>query len=133
MKTFVISVVLGFNLITPAQELQLVINEDPLPIGVVIEQEIEKVFGEKAEVMKKVAFCESSLNHYDDNGEVLRGYVDKRDSGLYQINEYYHLEKSKELGLNIYTVEGNIAYAKYLLDTQGLAPWSASKKCWNKQ
>jgi hypothetical protein len=128
MKTFIVSIVLAFNALTPTQEPYEVINEDPLPIEV----QIEQVFKENAKIMKRVAFCESSLNHYDQNGKVLRGKVDSRDSGLYQINEFYHLEKSKELGLDIYTPEGNIKYAKYLLDTQGLNPWNASKKCWNK-
>lgn len=128
MKTFIVSIVLAFNALTPTQEPYEVINEDPLPIEV----QIEQVFKENAKIMKRVAFCESSLNHYDQNGKVLRGKVDSRDSGLYQINEFYHLEKSKELGLDIYTPEGNIKYAKYLLDTQGLQPWSASRKCWSK-
>jgi hypothetical protein len=128
MKTFIVSIVLAFNALTPTQEPYEVINEDPLPIEV----QIEQVFKENAKIMKQVAFCESSLNHYDQNGKVLRGKVDSRDSGLYQINEFYHLEKSKELGLDIYTPEGNIKYAKYLLDTQGLQPWSASRKCWSK-
>ena len=132
MKPLLISAVLTFQALLPVQETQVVVNEDPLPIEVSIEQEIKEVFGEDFEIMKQVAFCESSLNHYDENGEVLRGKVDKRDSGLFQINEYYHLETAQSMGIDIYTPEGNIAYAKYLLDTQGLRPWSASAKCWKK-
>jgi len=48
-----------------------------------------------------------------------------------QINEYYHTDKAKKLGLNLRTVEGNLAYAKYLYDKEGTQPWISSSKCWN--
>jgi GNAT superfamily N-acetyltransferase len=49
-----------------------------------------------------------------------------------RINEEYHNDKPKELGLDIHTMEGNVAFAKYLYETQGTSPWNASKSCWNK-
>jgi hypothetical protein len=47
-----------------------------------------------------------------------------------QINEKYHAEKAVELGINIYTLEGNVEFAKYLYDTFGSKPWKSSSKCW---
>jgi hypothetical protein len=47
-----------------------------------------------------------------------------------QINEKYHLETSRELGFNIHTLEGNMAYARYLYEKQGARPWLASSHCW---
>ncbi|MDB5266300.1 MAG: hypothetical protein JWN89_115 [Parcubacteria group bacterium] len=49
-----------------------------------------------------------------------------------QINENYHLEDSKKLGYNIYTIEGNVAYAKYIYDKSGAKPWMSSSPCWAK-
>lgn len=55
-----------------------------------------------------------------------------RDVGLLQINLHCHLEKSRELGMDIYTYQGNIDYGVYLYEKEGLRPWSASKHKWSK-
>lgn len=81
-------------------------------------------------VMAEIARCESRFRHYVNGGEVLRGEKIPQDRGVMQINEYYHLEDSKKLGFNIYTLEGNVAYARYLYEKQGTRPWRASAKCW---
>ena len=78
-----------------------------------------------------VARCESRFRQFDKNGRVLRGAVNKSDIGVMQINEYYHGEKAEELGHDIYTIEGNLAYARFLYDREGLIPWLSSSKCWN--
>lgn len=93
---------------------------------------ITKVFGEDAPTMIKVAECESSLRQHDNNGLVLRGVVDKKDSGVFQINLRYHLEEAEAFKLDIDKLEHNIIYAKLLYDKYGLQPWKASKPCWNK-
>ena len=95
-----------------------------------IRSKVEQTFGTSSP-MVRVAFCESGYRQYKD-GEVLRGVVNPKDVGLLQINEYYHLETSKRLGLNIHTIDGNLAYAKYLFDKNGTRDWNASKPCWNK-
>jgi len=82
-------------------------------------------------VLQKIAFCESSLRQYDENGNVLRGIVDKRDVGLMQVNEYYHSKTAKALGLDLHTPEGNMEYAIYLYNKEGTKPWNSSKKCWS--
>lgn len=73
--------------------------------------------------------CESGNRQFTSTGEVLRGRVNSKDIGKYQINEYYHLETAKKLGLDIYTEEGNTEYALYLYEHQGTAPWIHSKPC----
>jgi hypothetical protein len=83
-------------------------------------------------VLKKICTCESGLNHFDKDGNVLRGNSNKDDIGICQINQYYHSEKPKELGLDIHTMEGNVAFAKYLYETEGTTPWNASRSCWAK-
>lgn len=77
-----------------------------------------------------IANCESHFRHVDKDGQILRGVANSDDIGVMQINEIYHLEKAKKLGLDIYSLDGNMKYAQYLFDKEGGAPWNASKKCW---
>lgn len=81
--------------------------------------------------MADIAFCESRFRQFDKNGNPLRGFVNSADVGVMQINEKYHAETAAKLGINIYTLEGNMEYGKYLYETQGTKPWVHSKKCWN--
>lgn len=91
-----------------------------------------KAYYTEAPILTEIAFCESSYKHIDGEGNVIRGRVDSRDVGVMQINERYHLETAQKLGYDIHTIEGNMAYAKYLYDKQGTRPWSASEPCWGK-
>ncbi len=84
-------------------------------------------------ILIEIARCESTFTHFDKEGNVVRGKVNKLDVGVMQINEKYHLEDAMKLGLNIHTVEGNVAYAKYLYEKFGATPWNASSKCWLKR
>jgi soluble lytic murein transglycosylase-like protein len=79
----------------------------------------------------EIARCESGFRQYDKDGNLVHGNVNKADIGVMQINETYHLERAKKLGYDITTVEGNVAYGRYLYENEGAAPWSASQKCWN--
>lgn len=83
-------------------------------------------------VMVDVAYCESRFTQFNADGSVHRGVVNPQDVGVMQINEKYHLETSLKLGINIHTLEGNMAYGRYLYETQGTAPWEYSSHCWNK-
>jgi len=94
-------------------------------------EEIVKEYFIDTPVMADVAFCESRFRQFDKNGEPLRGIVNKLDVGVMQINEKYHAGTAAALGINIYSLEGNMEYAKYLYDTQGTRPWVHSSGCWN--
>lgn len=83
-------------------------------------------------VLGEIAKCESEFMQFNKDGSVHRGIVNSKDVGVMQINEHYHLETAKDLGYNIYTLQGNMDYAKYLYDQEGVAPWSASAPCWKK-
>ncbi len=83
--------------------------------------------------MIAVAKCESGIRQYEKDGKVLRGRIDNRDVGLFQISEKYHAETAKDMGIDIYSVEGNIKYAKHLYEKNGLRDWSASRPCWEKE
>lgn len=83
-------------------------------------------------VMVQIARCESQFRHTLKDGSVLRGTVDPRDTGVMQINTGYHGERAQELGINIFSFEGNMEYARYLYEKQGVQPWSASAPCWER-
>lgn len=95
-----------------------------------VEQYVHTYFSDTP-ILAKVAKCESRFRQYDSKGNAMRGMV-KEDVGVMQINEYYHKDTAEKLGLDIYTLDGNIAYAKYLYEKEGTAPWSASELCWSK-
>ncbi|HEY0220739.1 MAG TPA: hypothetical protein VGC58_00780 [Candidatus Paceibacterota bacterium] len=83
-------------------------------------------------IMIQIAKCESRFRHLDDDGEVHRGVQVREDTGVMQINEYYHLNTAEKRGFDIYTLEGNTAYARDLYERQGTGPWKSSKACWGK-
>ena len=80
--------------------------------------------------MAEVARCESTFRQTLPTGQVLRGRVNSSDVGVMQINEYYHLKTAQSLGINIYSIDGNLAYGRYLYNRQGTQPWGASQPCW---
>jgi hypothetical protein len=96
-----------------------------------IEQYVRENFADTP-ILAEIARCESEFRQFDKNGQALRGRVDNADVGVMQINERYHLETAKKLSINIHTIEGNMAYARYLYEKSGSQPWSASKPCWGK-
>lgn len=83
-------------------------------------------------ILAEVAKCESRFIHFEKNGNVIRGKINKADVGVMQINEFYHLDVAKSVGINIYTLEGNLEYGKLLYEKYGTKPWGASKACWGK-
>lgn len=85
-----------------------------------------------ADVLSAIAQCESHGHQFADNGQVLRNKSHRAVVGVFQINERLHGAKARQLGLNIYTQEGNWAYARYLLETEGTTPWNASRGCWKR-
>ena len=87
---------------------------------------------EDTPVLGEIAKCESQFTQFNKNGTIHRGVVNSKDVGVMQINEHYHLSTAKQLGYDIYTLQGNMDYAKHLYDEQGVAPWSASASCWKK-
>jgi hypothetical protein len=100
-----------------------------LPTRQEIEQ-LAKEFFRNDPILVDIARCESQFRQFDVNGNVLKGKVNKGDLGLMQINKYYHADTAKELGFNLRTLEGNMAYAQYLYDKEGVKPWISSSDCW---
>jgi hypothetical protein len=83
-------------------------------------------------VMMEIARCESRLRQFYGPELPLAGGTGGNMIGLFQINAPVHFELAQELGMNIYTLEGNIAYAKLLYENEGTRPWRSSQKCWSE-
>lgn len=83
-------------------------------------------------LLAEISKCESTFRQFDSNGHVIRGRVNSGDIGIMQINKYYHEEDAVKLGLDIYTIDGNLKYARWLYNKYGSDPWSSSSKCWSK-
>jgi hypothetical protein len=108
----------------------------PAPLAIMppvqtVEQYVREYFSDTP-IMIEVARCESRFKQFDNDGSIHRGVVNNLDLGVMQVNEYYHGKTAIKLGLNLYTIQGNVAYAKYLYEKEGTQPWSSSSPCWNK-
>lgn len=73
--------------------------------------------------------CESGLRQYNPDGTVLRGVINPQDVGICQINLKYHGQAAEDMGLDLFTLEGNITYANRLYASEGATPWGWSAGC----
>ena len=91
---------------------------------------IYDVFGKDAKIMLGIAKCESGARQYDENGVVI---VNEKtfDYGALQINQM-HIPEALKMGLDVFTLDGNLRFGKHLLDTQGLKSWRSSLRCWGQ-
>lgn len=111
----------------------------PLPVSTPTENRTPtllpspKIYSELPPIFKKISWCESKNRQFNSDGTVHRGVQNPQDVGKYQINEHYHLEASKALGIDIYTLEGNTRYAFMLYTSNGTRDWNWSKGCWDDQ
>ena len=108
------------------------INYPPQSPIVFEEQAVQVKKLELPEVLERIAECESNGNHFDEDGNVLLGDINRHDIGKFQINALYWQKHAQSLGFDIYTEEGNEAFALELYNKYGTKPWIWSKKCWNK-
>jgi hypothetical protein len=98
---------------------------------ITLEAYVREYFADEP-ILVEIAKCESTFRHFDKDGSVLRGKINKSDIGIMQINEFYHGNQAKELGLDLYSLEGNLIFAKYLYEKYGVQPWQSSASCWKK-
>lgn len=110
-------------LLLPTQTTANSLPKEPLSI----EQKITQELGEE---FINIARCESGLRQFNDQGTVLISPTS--DKGLFQINQV-HWSEAKKRGIDLDTVDGNIAFAKILKEEGGTQPWFMSKNCWSKK
>ena len=102
------------------------------PLSTVSTEAYVRDYFADAPILAEIARCESTFRQFGSSGNVIRGKVNKGDIGVMQINEYYHGDNAAKLGFDIYTLDGNLGYAKYLYQKYGNDPWSSSSKCWKQ-
>ena len=105
-----------------------------MPVAQSVEEYVREYFADEP-VMIEIARCESRFRQFDKNGQVLKNGEGSSAVGIFQIMSSIHDSYADKLGIDIYTMQGNAAYARYLYDTQGTKPWEAdlkSKGCWGK-
>jgi hypothetical protein len=131
---FLVSSLYGSANIAVAQDVDSSLNTQGKVVTkpITLESYVREYFIETP-ILAEIARCESSFRQVGKDGKVLLGEVNKSDLGLLQVNKYYHGEKAEDLGFDLETVDGNLAYAKYLYDKEGTKPWSASQKCWGNK
>lgn len=86
---------------------------------------ISAVFGAHS-IMHRVFYCESGGRQYYDNGELIVSPT--HDFGIAQIS-WIHEEEATRLGYDIMTPVGNVLFAKYLYNRNGINDWYASNGC----
>lgn len=128
---FTLLIVIFFSLFVPKIATQR--EKTEIEIGEVApEILIEKVTPEIPKILLDIAICESKNKQFNEDGSVHMGKINPLDTGRFQINQKYWLEKSKELGFDIFTLEGNTKMALYIYEQHGTTPWNWSKSCWSK-
>jgi hypothetical protein len=83
-------------------------------------------------VMIKVAKCESEYRQFNSSGSALHGGTGDAMVGVFQIYKTVHEKFASSLGMDIHTLEGNLAYARYIYDREGTVPWNSSAPCWEE-
>ena len=96
-----------------------------------VESQVRLYFADTP-IMAEIVKCESRFRQFNSDGSAFRGIVNNQDVGIAQVNEFYHAKRAKKLGYDIYSVEGNMAYAKLLYEEEGTDPWISSAPCWKK-
>lgn len=137
------SVLFLLGTFSSANKMDAAINKDSnqLPLGVIVTSVINQPFTledyireyfRETPLLAEIARCESRFRHFGSNGRVIRGERSAEDVGVMQINEFYHEDTAKMLGFDLHTLDGNLAYAKWLYAKEGIAPWLSSSRCWQK-
>lgn len=124
------SIALTVSLALSGQNITVHLPE-PMPATQTVEQYVREYFADTP-IMIEIARCESRFKQFDKDGSIHRGVVNDQDLGVMQVNEFYHGITAKKLGLDLYGIQGNVAYAKYLYEKEGTQPWISSSPCWSK-
>lgn len=75
--------------------------------------------------MIDIAKCESNFRQFNADGTPLKGGAGKKYVGIFQIDEALHSSRANSMAYDINTIEGNIAYARYMYFASGTNPWKS--------
>jgi len=129
--SFSLSIALALATALGGSSAQVTAMQQPMPQSQSVQEYVETYFADEP-VMIEIASCESHFTQFGKDGQVVKN-PNSSAVGVFQIMSSIHSTfADHKLGLDIYTIQGNLAYAKYLYDQSGTAPWNASKSCWGK-
>ncbi len=129
--TLALALTVAFSTSTGTPPASQPVIPQPMPKVETIKERVEAYFAD-APIMAAISSCESHFRQFDTDGSVYRGAINNKDVGVMQINEHYHLDEAKALGIDLYTLEGNLKFARHLYEREGTAPWSSSEYCWSQ-
>ena len=95
-----------------------------------VEDAVRQYFAD-APVMISIAKCESEFTMFSGDKALSGGSGGM--IGVFQVNAAVHADAAADMGMSIYTLNGNLAYARYLYVQQGTEPWLSSAACWKKK
>lgn len=101
-------------------------------LNVDVEAKVREYFADTP-VMIEIARCESKFRQFTDAGNPLYGGYGRGMVGVFQLYEDIHGDSARGKGMDITTLDGNIAYAKYLYEREGTQPWMSSFPCWGTE
>lgn len=135
MPVPVIGLAVAFAALVPATSTTATSVAAPSAVVIPLHQSVEEYVHEEFKdipVMIDIARCESRFRQYDSAGKVLKNPTSSA-MGVFQVMASLHAGPAKtNLGLDIYSLEGNAGYARYLYERNGTRDWNASKHCWGK-
>jgi len=94
---------------------------------------LSKQFKVSEKLVRAIIRCEGmgdskAINpNIDDKGNVW-----SIDFGSMQINNYFHANSMKKLGLDYFNEYDSLKYGIMLLSTEGTQHWKSSSYCWSK-
>ncbi|MBX4192113.1 lytic transglycosylase domain-containing protein [Candidatus Parcubacteria bacterium] len=124
--------VAALAIINSATLSQASVKADVMPQAQTVKEYVEEYFADEP-VMVSIAECESHFKQFDKDGNVLKNSKGSSAVGMFQIMSSVHDDTADKLGLDINSIQGNAAYARYLYEKHGTTPWKASKACWGKK
>ena len=81
-------------------------------------------------ILHDIVKAESRWRQFDETGVVLKGVINQKDTGLFQINTSFWLAKANQLEYDIYEPEGNLKMGLWIYRNHGVKPWSWSQSMW---
>lgn len=136
LKTIIVPFLVLFPILTPSNSR--IIEREAIKSGIEVVDTQTPPIPQLYAKLRVICSCESNGHpngqpRQFSNGQVLKGQINQKDIGACQISTQYWLEKSKELGYDIYTEEGNYKMANWIFENYGDEPWDASRFCWQKR
>ncbi len=117
LSLLTIIVAAGLSGAAPAHALLMA----PIHNAAEVEAKVREVFV-NAPDMITIAQCESKFRQYADSGAPLRGGTNGQYIGVFQISEGL-ANDARDRGFDIYWLDGNLGYAKYMYEQRGTQPW----------